>query len=56
MGKDSVCIGEYSSSSLCATDVDLFAITNGTNSISYDGILGLAPIDSSNGPTYIKAL
>ena len=51
MATDTVCLSEE----LCATQVDFFAIKQGFSQ-SNDGIFGLAPRDSDEGPSLIKAM
>ena len=51
MVTDTVCLSEE----LCATEVDFFAIKQGFRQ-SNDGIFGLAPRDSDEGPSLIKTM
>jgi hypothetical protein len=55
MSRDKVCI-EQDDENSCVSDFDFFQITNQTNLGDLDGVLGLAPPTTTNGPSFMSAL
>jgi hypothetical protein len=55
MGNDNVCIQEDDAVS-CITAFDFLVVTQETGMFDLDGVLGLAPNTTGNGPSFFKTL
>ena len=57
MGTDTVCFARTDKSDLCADDVEFMAVTGfGGYPSSKNGLLGLAPVNQTHGPSYVQKL
>ena len=58
LGTDKVCFPRSEDADICAYDVEFFAVTSfgGWNITKRDGLVGLAPVDENEGPSYIENL
>jgi hypothetical protein len=57
MIEDYVCLSDYQGGTTCAAEFPFFVVTNEVGMIDdIDGILGLGPPSTNNGPSYVKYL
>ena len=57
MGTDTVCFARSDKSDLYAKDVEFMAVTVFDGwTVGKDGVLGLAPVDQTHGPSYVQKL
>ena len=57
MGTDTVCFARTDIPDLCADGIEFLAVTKYDGwTAGKDGVLGLAPVDQTHGPSYVERL